>query len=54
MLPETPAEGGMIVARRVRERIADHSFLQAEGIGYRLTASVGVATLPRRPARRRT
>ncbi len=46
VLPETPAEGGMIVARRVRERIADHSFLQAEGIGYRLTASVGVATLP--------
>jgi diguanylate cyclase (GGDEF)-like protein len=46
VLPETPAEGAMIVARRVRERIADHAFLQAEGIGYRLTASVGTATLP--------
>jgi diguanylate cyclase (GGDEF)-like protein len=46
VLPETPAEGAMIVARRVRERIADHSFLDSEGIGYRLTASVGAATLP--------
>jgi diguanylate cyclase (GGDEF)-like protein len=46
VLPETPPEGAMIVARRVRERIADHAFLKEDDIGYRLTASVGVATLP--------
>jgi diguanylate cyclase (GGDEF)-like protein len=46
VLPETPAEGAMIVARRVRERIAAHVFLEGEGISYRLTASVGAATLP--------
>jgi diguanylate cyclase (GGDEF)-like protein len=46
VLPETPAEGALIVARRVRERIAAHVFLEAEGIGYRLTASVGAASLP--------
>jgi diguanylate cyclase (GGDEF)-like protein len=46
VLPETPADGALIVARRVRERIAGHSFLESEGIGYRLTASVGTATLP--------
>jgi diguanylate cyclase (GGDEF)-like protein len=36
----------MIVAHRVRELIASKVFLDAEGIGYRLTASVGAATLP--------
>ncbi len=35
----------MLVARRVRERVASHPFLAPEGIGYRLTASVGAATL---------
>jgi diguanylate cyclase (GGDEF)-like protein len=46
VLPETPAEGAVIVARRVRERISGRAFLESEGIGYRLTASVGAATLP--------
>jgi diguanylate cyclase (GGDEF)-like protein len=46
VLPETPDAGAMIVAQRLRERIASHTFLEADGIGYRLTASVGVATLP--------
>jgi diguanylate cyclase (GGDEF)-like protein len=44
VLPDTGPEGAMLVARRIRERIADHPFLASEGIGYRLTASVGVAT----------
>jgi len=46
VLPDTGSEGGLVVARRVRERIAQHTFLAAEGIDWRLTASVGVATLP--------
>lgn len=46
VLPETPAEGAMVAAQRVRERIAGQAFLEAEGICYRLTASVGMATLP--------
>ncbi len=46
VLPDTGSEGGLVVARRVRERIAQHTFLAAEGLDWRLTASVGVATLP--------
>jgi diguanylate cyclase (GGDEF)-like protein len=45
VLPDTDREGAMLVARRVRERVAGHPFLAKEGIGYRLTASVGAATL---------
>ena len=47
MLPDTGSEGAVAVAERVRERIAAHSFLKAsDGLDIRLTASVGVATLP--------
>jgi diguanylate cyclase (GGDEF)-like protein len=46
VLPDTGPEGALLVARRIRERIAAHTFLADEGINYRLTASVGVATLP--------
>lgn len=46
ILPDTAAAGAMAVAERVRDRIAAHPFLEAEGIDVRLTASVGVATLP--------
>jgi diguanylate cyclase (GGDEF)-like protein len=45
ILPDTGRDGAMLVARRVRERVSGHPFLATEGIGYRLTASVGVATL---------
>jgi diguanylate cyclase (GGDEF)-like protein len=45
VLPDTGAEGAMLVARRVRERVSGHPFLASEGIGYRLTASVGAAAL---------
>jgi diguanylate cyclase (GGDEF)-like protein len=45
VLPDTGREGAMLVARRVRERVSGHPFLAAEGIGYRLTASVGAASL---------
>lgn len=47
VLPDTGSEGAVSVAERVRERIAAHSFLQAsDRLDIRLTASVGVATLP--------
>lgn len=46
ILPDTGSEGAAAVAERVRERLAGHGFLRAHGLNLRLTASVGVATLP--------
>ena len=46
VLPDTGSDGALIVANRVRARIAKHVFLVAEGFNCRLTASAGVATLP--------
>ena len=46
VLPDTGREGGLAVAARVLDRMRDHVFLEEEGISFRLTASVGVATMP--------
>jgi len=46
VLPDTGGEGAYAVGERIRERIAAHQFLAAEGLTIRLTTSVGVATLP--------
>jgi diguanylate cyclase (GGDEF)-like protein len=46
VLPETARDGAMMVAGRICDRIAAHSFLMADRLDVRLTASVGVATLP--------
>ncbi|MDQ3487600.1 MAG: GGDEF domain-containing protein [Acidobacteriota bacterium] len=46
VLPDTGTEGATAVGERVRERIEAHSFLQGDNLQIRLTASVGVATLP--------
>jgi diguanylate cyclase (GGDEF)-like protein len=46
VLPDTQASGALQVARRVRQRIGEHHFLATEGLDVRLTASVGVATMP--------
>lgn len=46
LLPETASDGAQSVARRVRDRIQRHLFLVDRGHGNRLTASIGVATLP--------
>ena len=46
VLPETAAAGAMAVGARIRERIAAHRFLVAEGLDCRLTVSIGAATLP--------
>ncbi|NQW02772.1 MAG: GGDEF domain-containing protein [Acidobacteria bacterium] len=46
VLPETGDEGARAVACRLRERIARYVFLADRGEGSRLTASIGVATMP--------
>ncbi len=46
ILPDTGGEGAFAVGERIRERIASHTFLAADALAIRLTASVGVATLP--------
>jgi diguanylate cyclase (GGDEF)-like protein len=46
LLPETGTEGAQSVARRVRDRIHRHMFLADQGAGDRITASIGLATLP--------
>jgi len=46
VLPDTPSAGAIVVARRVRDRLAGFAFLQALQLDVRLTASVGIATLP--------
>jgi diguanylate cyclase (GGDEF)-like protein len=46
VLPDTGGDGAFAVGERVRERIGAHQFLAGDGLDIRLTASVGVATLP--------
>jgi diguanylate cyclase (GGDEF)-like protein len=46
VLPDTPADGAVVVAQRIRDRLAARSFLASEGLDVRLTASVGIAALP--------
>jgi diguanylate cyclase (GGDEF)-like protein len=46
VLPDTGSEGAAAVGERIRERIAAHRFLLANGLDVGLTVSVGVATLP--------
>jgi diguanylate cyclase (GGDEF)-like protein len=46
LLPETGLDGAQFVARRLRERIQRYSFLADRGPVNRITASIGVATLP--------
>jgi diguanylate cyclase (GGDEF)-like protein len=46
ILPDTGRDGAVSVATRIRDRIGEHMFLKTDGLTVRLTASVGVATLP--------
>jgi diguanylate cyclase (GGDEF)-like protein len=46
ILPDTDCDGATMVAERIRDRIAAHSFLTSDQLNVRLTASVGIATLP--------
>jgi diguanylate cyclase (GGDEF)-like protein len=46
ILPDTGSDGAILVAERIRDRIAAHGFLTSDQLNVRLTASVGIATLP--------
>jgi len=46
LLPETGLEGGHAVARRLLDRLQRHVFLADHGPGNRISASIGLATLP--------
>jgi diguanylate cyclase (GGDEF)-like protein len=46
VLPETSSDGAVAVAERIRDRFRSYRFLASDGLSMRLTASIGVATLP--------
>ncbi len=46
ILPDTSQDGAISVATRIRDRLRNANFLTSEGLSLRLTASIGVATLP--------
>jgi diguanylate cyclase (GGDEF)-like protein len=46
ILPDTGREGAVAVAERIRDRIRAFEFLTSDELHVRLTASIGVATLP--------
>ena len=46
VLPDTGREGAVSVAERILDRLAAFEFLASDGHSIRLTASIGVATLP--------
>lgn len=47
VLPETDAEGAFVVAEKVREGVASHSFADGDGNrGVHVTMSIGLATYP--------
>jgi diguanylate cyclase (GGDEF)-like protein len=46
LLPETGLDGAQAVARRLRDRLSRHVFLADHGTGNRISASIGLATLP--------
>ena len=46
ILPDTGPDGAKAVAARIRDRIRANTFLTSDGLSVRLTASIGVATLP--------
>jgi diguanylate cyclase (GGDEF)-like protein len=45
LLPETRGDEALVVAERVREAVADHPMLLADGGALRVTASFGIASL---------
>lgn len=47
VLPETDAEGAFVVAEKIRETVASHSFADGQGDrGVQVTVSIGLATYP--------
>lgn len=46
VLPETAADGVMVFAQRIRDKIASHKFSFGKSITSHLTASIGVSNFP--------
>lgn len=46
ILPETPLDGGLSIAERLRERMAAHEFFGLHGVPLQLTVSIGIAVYP--------
>ncbi|MBX7183532.1 MAG: GGDEF domain-containing protein [Vicinamibacteria bacterium] len=46
LFPETPLSGGMVIAERIRQVIANTRFLESMGIDARVSASIGIAAYP--------
>lgn len=46
VLPETPLNGALVIAERIRKKIEDYEFAAQEQ-GVRLTVSLGIANLPK-------
>jgi diguanylate cyclase (GGDEF)-like protein len=46
LLVETPAQGALTLARRIRDRFHEKEFLTRYDLRVKLTASFGVATFP--------
>jgi len=46
ILAETDQQGAIVVAERIRERMAGHIFKPREGVELKLTCCVGIATYP--------
>jgi diguanylate cyclase (GGDEF)-like protein len=46
VLPETPADGALVIAERIRESIEGHSFLGDMKLAVHISASLGIACFP--------
>jgi diguanylate cyclase (GGDEF)-like protein len=47
ILPDTNAEGALLVAERIRQALRGHDFLSDLGLAVRLSASLGVSCFPK-------
>lgn len=45
ILPETPFQNALLAAERIRQAIAEHTFVD-EGVEHRISVSIGVAAYP--------
>ena len=46
VLPETPAESALVIAERIRERLAETPVTSPDGKQISVTASIGIASVP--------
>ena len=46
VLPETPPDGALVIAERIRKAIDGHRFLESQGLNAHISASFGIASYP--------